>query len=588
MTWFVRKIVDLFSALADFYYSRKYAAIADQMGRPHPAVTVRRRGFIVIQIDGLAYPHLKLALERGYMPYLRRLLERGRLRLALWRCGLPSTTPAVQAGIMYGDSYDIPGFRWYEKESNASVVTKLPGSARALQRRLAQKRPGILGGGSSYVNMFDGGARLSIFTLSTLNGQRFFESVRGVGFFLLLLLSPTRVLRIVYLSLWEYLRDLVKRLIALLIPGYHRPFEVVSPFLMLFTSVIFREIQTFGILVDIYRGVPAIYTNYYSYDEYAHHFGPTHPEALRTLRGIDKQIRQIVRMCTQYRRREYDLYILSDHGQTPSVPFEKAYGCTLGQFIARQVETGLMDEQWDGEQATAAQVQFLLEELKGIEARLSRRGAALVRRARQYLADRFPLPLEEEETWDLSRRGDIVVRSSGSLSHVYFNVVTRPMNLSEVAMLYSNLLKALIEHPGIGLVVGREGQETVVMGEEGTLVVHPDGEVEVRGQNPLASYPEPEWAIRHLHHLCSFPHSGDLILLGAWRVEEGEITEVVCFEDQVGSHGGLGGPQDYPFIAYPAHLELHPERWTGPQDLYWHFVSVRRTHTGLWRSTTSS
>jgi hypothetical protein len=35
-------------------------------------------------------------------------------------------------------------------------------------------------------------------------------------------------------------------------------------------------------------------------------------------------------------------------------------------------------------------------------------------------------------------------------------------------------------------------------------------------------------------------------LLGAWDGEQ-----VVSFEEQVATHGGLGGPQDWPFLAFP-------------------------------------
>jgi len=348
MTWFIRKIVDLFDALANLYYSRKYAAIAESMGLEESQVGDQKRGFIILQIDGLAYDHLREAMVKGYAPYMKRLLERktfrpgftltglnasdrlnpkaqgAALKLARWRCGLPSATPAAQAGIMFGNNFDIPAFRWYEKESNTSIVCKLPGTIKAIQNRISIGRRGILRGGSSYVNMFDGDARLSLFTLSAMNSQHFFENVRGIGFLLLFLLSPLRVLRVIVLSLWGYLVDLGKRLAALFVPGYHRPFSVLSPFLQIITNVVFREIQTFACLIDIYRGMPAIYTNYYSYDEVAHHFRIGSAEALKALRGIDNQIKQIDRMRTQYRKRQYDLYILADHGPDSFYPFQKS------------------------------------------------------------------------------------------------------------------------------------------------------------------------------------------------------------------------------------------------------------------------
>jgi hypothetical protein len=576
MTWFTRKIIDLFNALANLYYSRKYAAIAERMGLEESQVNAQKRGFIVIQIDGLAYDHLIEAMARGYAPHIKRLLEKGILKLARWRCGLPSTTPAAQAGIMFGNNFDIPAFRWYEKESDTSVVCKLPGLAKAMQDRISIGRQGILQGGSSYVNMFDGDARLSLLTLSSMNSQRFFESVRGFGFLLLFLLSPLRVLRVVLLSISGYLIDLVKRFVALFVPGYQLRFDVLSPFLQIITNVVFREIQTFACLLDIYRGMPAIYTNYYSYDEVAHHFKIGSAEALNALRGIDNQIKQIERMRTQYRKRPYDLYILSDHGLTPSIPFKKAYGCTLGQYITEQIGEGVFtDERGGEERPSAARVLFLLEELKGIEARLSERGARLVQAAYRFVDKRLIVD-DEDYSWDLSKRGDVVVRNSGSMSHVYFNVVPRQMNLSEIALIYPHLLNRLVEHEGIGLVVGREEVETVIVRKDGTLTLPPHppqiggtrGGIEVRGQNPLLSLPEPELAASQLRQLTSFPHSGDIIIFGAWRDDE-----VICFEDQVASHGGLGGPQDYPFIMYPSELSLDLEEVTNARDLYPHFAA---------------
>ncbi|MFQ5812635.1 MAG: alkaline phosphatase family protein [Anaerolineae bacterium] len=567
MTWFTRKIVDLFNALANLYYSRKYAAIAERMGREESKVKADRRGFIILQIDGLAYDHLLEAMAKGYAPHMKRLLDKQALKLARWRCGLPSTTPAIQAGIMFGNNFDIPAFRWYEKESNTSVVCKLPGLVKAMQDRISNGRRGILRGGSSYVNMFDGDARLSLFTLGAMNSQRFFENVRGVGFLLLFLLSPLRVLRVILLSTWGYLVDLGKRFAALFIPGYHRPFSVLSPFLQIITNVVFREIQTFACLIDIYRGMPAIYTNYYSYDEVAHHFRVGSAEALKALRGIDKQITQIDRLRTQYRKRDYDLYILSDHGMTPSIPFKKAYGRSLGQYIAEQIGEGIFtDERGGDERPSAAKALFLLEELKGIEARLSERGASLMQAAYRFVDKRLVVD-DEDTSWDLSKRGDTVVRNSGSLSHVYFNVTPRPMNLSEIALIYPELLNRLIVHEGIGLVVGREEGETVIVGKDGTLTLN-EG-VEVRGRNPLLCLPEPDLAASQLRQLTSFPHSGDIIIFGAWRGD----GEVVCFEDQVASHGGLGGPQDYPFIMYPSELNLDLEEVTNARDLYPHFAA---------------
>ncbi len=578
MAWLVRRIVDLFNALAAWYYRRKYGAAARQLGRPAREEADGQRGFVILEIDGLAYDYLQQALRQGSLPYLSRLIHGGRLRLARWRCGLPSTTPASQAGILYGNNWDIPGFRWYDKATGDAILCKLPGVARAIQERIAAGRAGLLRGGSSYTNMFDGDARLALFTLSALGRDRLFENVRGLGFLILFALSPLRLARVIGLSLWAWLVYTVKRLatwMRMRPRGSH--FTFLGPVLEIVNNIIFREVTTFSVMVDLYRGMPAIYAAYTGYDEIAHHFGADSREAFRALRGIDKQIRQIDRMLQLYRRRAYDLYILSDHGMTPSRPFRQAYGQTLEQFIAtytgqrrqeareRAQEAGSKEET---EGLPEMRIRFLLDEIQGLEARPHKAlPARLLRVARQRLEEQLAMERLAVE-WDLSRRSSIAVRNSGSLSHVYFDVTPRPMDLSEVALLYPRLLDALITHEGIGLVVGREGEEVVIAGREGTLWLGPAGR-RWQGQNPLASLPDPDWAAAQIARLARFPHAGDLILLGAWDGEQ-----VVSFEDQVASHGGLGGPQDWPFLAFPSQARLLVQGIENAEEVYTRLVGV--------------
>jgi len=569
MTWFHRWIVDLFDTLATWYYRRKYGAAARQLGRPPLDGEGARRGLILLEIDGLAYHYLRRAMKRGFMPYLARLTRGDRLRLARWRCGLPSTTPAAQAGIMFGNNWDIPGFRWYEKESGSSIMCKLPGTVRAIQERISRDRPGLLRGGSSYTNMFDGDARLALFTLSALGRDRAFENVRGLGFLVLFGLSPGRVLKVIGLSLWTWVVYVAKRFASTLRPR-NSHFTFLGPLLEIFNNVIFREVTTFSVMVDVYRGMPAIYAAYTGYDEIAHHFGAESREAFRALRSLDKQIRQIDRMCQAYKERSYDLFILSDHGMTPSIPFQVAFGQTLRQFIAehtgQEVHSG--EGEGEGESLPELRVRFLLDELRGLEARRHRPlPARLLEATRRGLEERL-LAERLEAEWDLSRRGEIAVRNSGSLSHVYFEVTDRQMDLGEVTLLYPRLVDVLVTHAGVGLVVGREGAQVVVIGPAGTLWIGP-AEERLEGKHPLAGYGDLAWATAQVARLARFPHAGDLILFGTWDGES-----VICFEEQVASHGGLGGPQDWPFLALPIHSCLAPWDIENAEGVYHKLTAV--------------
>ena len=566
-----RHVVDIFAALSGFYYSRKFALLAARLGRPPTCGDPDARGFIVIEIDGLAHDRLLQAVDHGQMPYLASQLRRGRWTCARWRCGLPSTTPASQAGILFGANHDIPGFRWFEKESGWSVVCKLPASTQRLKERLQGRKPGILRGGSSYFNMFDGDASLSLFSLSALNREHMFATSRGLGFLLLFLLNPFRTARLVALGLWEYLTDVGERVIGLLRGERRLPFQGIFPLMRVMSNVVFREVQTFAVLLDIYRGAPSIYTTYYSFDEVAHHYGLDARPTRQALREIDKRLRQIDRLARARLSRDYDLFILADHGQTPSEPFSVRYGQTLGGFIHRCLGDGLvLHEQVGDEQHSVFQAHYLLQELQGVEARLAEPLAIIARRVRDLVTERVRIN-DEEPPLNLGRRSDIVVRDSGSLSHVYFNVSRSRLQVSELSALFPDLIVTLVGHPGIWLVVGIEGDRVLIFSRGGVLTLA-DGVVVAReGSDPLLSLPEPGHALRELWNLASYPHSGDLILFGRYDPESGMV---VCFEDQWASHGGLGGPQDYPFLVHPAALRWDLEGVCNARDIYPFFADT--------------
>jgi hypothetical protein len=111
-------------------------------------------------------------------------------------------------------------------------------------------------------------------------------------------------------------------------------------------------------------------------------------------------------------------------------------------------------------------------------------------------------------------------------------------------------------------VVGREGDEIMAMGQAGTLWIAATGQ-RVEGENPLSALSNTDWAAEQLARVARFPHAGDLVLLGAWDGEQ-----VVCFEEQVASHGGLGGPQHTPFILYPPGESLSARGIGNSEEIY--------------------
>ncbi len=572
MSWFARRTLDLVSKLTDFYYTRKYGALAQQLGRPRISPD-HRRGFIIIQIDGLSHDHLTQAIDAGYMPHLAHLLDEGLLSLTDWRCGLPSTTPAVQAGIMFGNRFDIPGFRWYEKEHRQGISCKRPDQMQLIRARISQGQRGILEGGSCYVSLFDGDADLALFTLSTLNSQRFFESVRGMGLLFLFLLSPFRVLRMIGIIVVNYLTGLGRRLIALVRPSILNPFDVISPLLHAISAALLTEAQTFGVLLDIYRCAPAIYANYNSYDEAAHNMGPDHRAAFRVLRGVDRRIQQIDHMRARHGRREYDLYILSDHGNSPSRPFQWHMGVPLDQYITTHIGDEIplnhtTDTPPPSDMHSQDKKRYLLQELESLEQSASPQLKRILTAIRTHATHQ--MPMDHILTYDPEQQQDVITAASGPLAHIYFNTTSRPLDLIEVTLLYPRLVDALLATPGIGVISGRSGEQTILLGQNGGVMIAGMEHVLVTPPHPLEPLGEVEYGTRQLHRLAHFPHAGDLIVLGA---AESNGT-IVGFEEQVATHGGLGGAQMRPFIAWPPERPLTSEFLHDAQDLYTYFAQL--------------
>ena len=562
-------VLDAAAAVLGICYTAKYTVIIRRLGLAKLSET-ERPGLLIIQIDGLSYEHLHEAMKRGYAPHLRRLWQQGEVILRPWYVGLPCTTPATQAGIMFGNNEDIPGFRWYIKEAQRAITCTSPNAIAEIQRRISQGRRGILKGGSSFMNMFDGDASLSMFTLGAMNRQRFFESVRGLGFFLLFLLNPFRTVKTLFVVVWEYFQDVVQRVSALLrkdkVPHL---LKGTSLFLRIMGDVIFREVQTFAVMIDIYRGVPAIYTTYYGYDEVAHHYGPLSKPALRALRAIDARVRRIDSFRRRSLTRDYDLYILSDHGMTSAVPFRKAYGQSLGDFIRGLVgKRARLSESLDIERRDVLHAIYLKEELQAIESNVRPALARVPHRLAEIVRERFGLDGHngKEASLESLREADVVVRNSGSMSHVYLNVGSKQLSLSEIEEFFPGLAQGLLAHPGIWLVIGREGETVIVSSREGKLFL--DGEYRVLGRDPLEGVASPRVMADFIRRMARFPHAGDLILMGRYEPK----TEIVsCFEEQWACHGGLGGPQEVAFLMVEKHVPWEAIEVRQATDLYQFF-----------------
>ncbi|HEY8468725.1 MAG TPA: alkaline phosphatase family protein [Longimicrobiales bacterium] len=550
-------------ALYRLYYGIKYLPFAaERRARREDS----RRGFVVIQIDALAHEDLVRAIEGGYMPHVQRLIRREGWTLRRFPAGLPSATPAAQAAIFYGTKDRIPGFRFYEKKQRRVVI----GSQRPAMQLIRSRLPddGVLAGGSSYVNLFDGGAARAVFTLAAREPQTLFENLGGTRLLLLLLLHPLRVMRMVLASIWEYLREERDRFISQL-RGRYTYYWWYLPLLHIGSNVILRELQTLAVLLDIYTGVPAIYTTYNAYDELAHHFGPSSRTAFKGLRALDRRIAEIMRMLRRFPGRPYDLYILSDHGQTPSVPYRIRYGETLGDTIVAAARHGVYVLAETGDYGPPREtLDFLIRELEEVAATSREPGRRLGLRLLRWFRKQYGIFPLVAETVRVEESHRLVITYSSSLAHLYWTEPDRPLTFDEIRADPERraLYYFLVAHRGIGLVVTRLLDGAHVEGALGRALITPDGQVELlAGVDPLGPYAPGPIERRALVHLVQLENAGDIVLIGAYDPER---DVCVCFDDQIGAHGALGGRQFWPFLLTPPGLVPDDHPIEDPLDLY--------------------
>ena len=96
---------------------------------------------------------------------------------------------------------------------------------------------------------------------------------------------------------------------------------------------------------------------------------------------------------------------------------------------------------------------------------------------------------------------------------------------------------------------------SVVLGAHGSVDL---ASGEVTGDDPLATFGTAARA--QVTEVDAYRTTADLMVNSLY---DPEFDEVAAFEDQVGSHGALGGPQTHPFILHPSDLRAPDEPIVG-------------------------
>lgn len=521
------------------------------------ATTTTVPGVVFLQIDGLSAPLLRWALRSGNLPTLSRWVRSGSHVPTQWQVQLPSTTPASQAGLLHGASAQIPAFRWYEKDTARLLVANRPKDAQLIQERLTDGRGLLADGGVSISNIFTGDAPTALLTMSavTAPGSRRGPS-RGYATYFI---NSYGLSRSLVLSVGEIIKERHQ--------GRRQRRRAVEPridrhgsyvLLRAVTNVLLRDLNAGLIVEQMMSGTPSVFCDFTDYDEIAHHAGPTRPESLASLEGLDHLI-GVLERAAQQAPRPYEFVVLSDHGQSQGATFRQRHGQSLEELIRELVAGGRATVTAATNLAeTAGPANTLLSQVgeqggaTGKAVRRMTRGRSVDNEVRLEGGTVTPGPRRPTSSPAGSDAGEIVVIASGNLAMVYFTRFPGRMTRAEIDAAYPGLVSSLVAHAGIGYVVVRSSDHgNVVVGRDGARYLDED---RVEGRDPLAEFGGR--AAQEVRRHAGLAHVGDLIINSP--IYPG-TDEVAAYEELVGNHGGLGGWQTQAVLVHPSAWPMDEE-----------------------------
>lgn len=479
---------------------------------------VQAPGVLMIQIDGLGHDQLLQAIEKNRLPFLQRMIQRDHFVLRQFYSGLPSATPAVQAEIFYGVKSCIPAFHYYDRDAGRERVLFDADAADDLARQLEKKSTGLLKGGSSYSNIFAGGADEASFCIESMKLGSIFRNIRLRNSAFFFVANIGKLVRIIGLSLLEMalaIYDFIKGILHR--KNFLKEFKFI--FSRIGACIVLREIIRLHVKIDIARGLPIIHANFVGYDEHSHRRSPHSAFALWTLKGIDGTIMDLVRKAMRSQKRDYHVFIYSDHGQESTTPFVAARGRSHLEGIREAFSQGPLKG-----------YSFATPEPAIPNLSLHQRSINLLRRT--SIADN-PGGMKEQP-----KDGKIHVTAMGPLGHIYL-----PLELtSEEKGKYG---KRLASVAGIPLVFYLQDNSVICATAKGTGVL-----AKKAGEIFGAEHPFLKEVTEDMEAICRHRNAGEFVISG-WQPQQKPLT----FPVENGSHGGPGSNETKGFVILPDTLE---------------------------------
>ncbi len=501
-------------------------------------------GLVLIQIDGFSKTQLNRALQKGEMPFLQRLLKSQHYNQFPLYTGLPSSTPSVQGELFYGVKQIVPAFAFFDEKFNKVFRMYNREAVIEVERQLVQqqsvkegeKSQGLLSGGSSYSNVYAGGARESHFCAVKIGWDMFWRGVNSSKIVLLCLTHLYDFVRITVLMVVETILAFIDFLYGVLTgEDFGKELKFIST--RTFICILLRELVALGAKMDISRGLPVVHMNFLGYDEQAHRRGPSTKFAHRALRGIDNTIAEIYWQAAHSTRRNYDVWIYSDHGQEDSISYVMEYGKTVEQAVTEIYRefTGVTEAVHADPSLNREKRSAKNYDQQGVQ---SQRARYLGGRIMWWIISLIGISYEDEGMSKKMEEDSVVTTAIGPTGNIY---LSREFNLQE----RDQFARKLVKEAKIPAVLAPDGPGKVcVWNENGKFDLSEHAE-EILGEN----HPYLEEVTRDLIAICHHSRGGAFTFIG-WRPGKKPIT----FPVENGAHAGPGTEETNAFAILPSDI----------------------------------
>ncbi|MDP1722536.1 MAG: alkaline phosphatase family protein [Candidatus Gottesmanbacteria bacterium] len=457
-------------------------------------IPIDEPGVIVIQIDGLGHDVLVQTMKRGAAPFLRSLIRRNRYTFGSYFCGVPSITTAVEAELIFGKSDQIPAYSWFHRKLGRFIRGDTAGQAKLLEETMfAGVTHPLIKNGSGIASAYSGRATMTnISPQSQAEKSQLHRYVR-LRMLLVPLLNPFRF--------WRMILVLAGSVIVMIVQAIKNKSKTLfwDEFWTLVIRLFLCDLAVAIAVNDLWRKTPALFINLSLVDKVSHTHGIRNRIVSQSIRLIDLYCKKLYDSA-RVAKRKYQYIVLSDHGQSPGIPFETITGETLPQLVNR----GIGD---DGPKTL--------------------------------------LTYGNEDTLAQNKTSDtIFALPSSSIAHLYFSRWLPDQATREtIEKYFPNLIPTLMTHPGIGwIMVKNNDGTTTLLAQNNASATFQKGAISSVHGKPI-NLPDAKLLLSALARLSTCDNNGDLVLFGgkygnAWA----------SFEPYIGTHGSFTGEMVKPFL----------------------------------------